>query len=81
MGKLNFFINFINHYKITKPNGGILLRNLFLTKTAQWKTGPSLILKKLNFFIEIHSAVTPSIMEIDKILTEMFLFLTSKSTQ
>ncbi len=32
---------------------------------------PSLILKKLDFFGEIHNSVVPSIMEIDKIFTEM----------
>ncbi len=40
-----------------------------------------LILKKLDFFREIHNSVAPSVIEKDKIFTEMFLFLTSRSTQ
>ncbi len=31
--------------------------------------------KKLDFLREIHNSVAPLIMEIDKIFTEMFLFL------
>ncbi len=57
-----------------KSNSKKLLKNLFLTKNVHWKNGPSLILKKLDFFREIHNIVTPSIMEIDKIFIEMFLF-------
>ncbi len=39
------------------------------------------ISKKLDFFREIQNSLAPLIMQINKIFTEMFLFLTSRSTQ
>ncbi len=45
------------------------------------ENGPSPISKKLNLFREIQNFVDPLIMETDKIFTELFLFLTSRSTQ
>ncbi len=81
-GKLLCLINFISSVKLQNLMAGyILLRNLFLTKNAQWKNGPPPILKKLDLFREIQNSVVPSIMKIDKIFTEMFLFFTSRSLQ
>ncbi len=60
---------------------GYYLGTYFLQKMLDGKSGPSPILKKLDFLREIQNSVAPSIMDIDKIVTEMFLFLTSRSTQ
>ncbi len=38
-------------------------------------------IEEVRFFREIHKSVAPSIMEINKIFTEVFLFLTSRSDQ
>ncbi len=74
-GNQFFSLIFITLYKITESNGGILFRNLLLSKNTQWKNGKSLMLKKLDFFREIHNSVAPSIMEIDKIFTDMWCVL------
>ncbi len=67
-------------YEIAKSNDGILFRNLFITKKFM-ENGPSPIMKKLDFFRGIQNFAAPSMMEIEKIFTEMFLFLISESTQ
>ncbi len=83
MGELPGFIHFKRPTKLQNltAGGGISFRNLLLTKNAQWKNYPSPILKKFDFSREIQNFVTPSIMEIDKISNEIFLFLTRSSTQ
>ncbi len=53
----------------------------FLQKMFYGKvSGPSPILKKLDFFREIQNSVAPLIMATDNIFTEPFLFLKSRST-
>ncbi len=58
---------------------GYYSETYFLQKNALWKNGPSAISKKLDFFREIQNSVATLIMATDKILTELFLFLTSRS--
>ncbi len=60
---------------------GYYSETYFFQKMLYGKNDPPQILKKLDFFREIQNSVVPLIMEIDKIFTELFLFLTSRSTQ